>query len=71
MHVQKDHKFPMRRNHLVCVIGVHLQNFLTLQTLEVSRLDIGKGLYSTTMMLVYFYTRPLSEVNQLEVEVYQ
>lgn len=33
----KDHKFPMRRHRLVCIIGMYLQNILTLQTLEVLR----------------------------------
>lgn len=50
---------------------MYLQNILILQTLEVLQSGMGKGLYSTTVMLVNVYTRPLSDVNQLEVGVYQ
>lgn len=42
----------MRKYCLVCVIGVYLQNISTLQTLQFSRWGMGKGLYSTTMILV-------------------
>lgn len=65
----KDHKFPTRK-HLLCIIDVYLQNILTLQT-EILRVGLGRGLCSTTMLLVYFSTRPLGDINQLEVEVYQ
>lgn len=41
----KDHKFPTRKCYLLYIIGVYLQNILTLQTLEVLRLGMGKSLY--------------------------
>jgi hypothetical protein len=50
---------------------MYLQNILTLHTLEVLWSVMGRGLYSTTVMLVNFYSRPLSDVNQLEVGAYQ
>lgn len=67
----KDHKFPTRKCYLLYTIDVYLKNILTLQRLEALRLGMGESLYSTTMLLVYFYTRPLGDVNQLEVGVYQ
>lgn len=66
----KDHKFPTRRQYSVCVSGGVFANILTLRTLQVPRSDTRKGLYYSDAG-VYFYTRPLSDINQLEVGVYQ
>lgn len=66
----KDHKFPMRRQYSVCVTGGVFAKHFNTANIIVPRSDTRKGLYYSDAG-VYFYTRPLSAINQLEVGVYQ
>lgn len=66
----KDHKFPTRRQSSVCVTGGIFAKRFNTANITSSKIRHKKGLYYSDAG-VYFYTRPLSDINQLEVGVYQ
>ena len=71
MHTNlKYHKFPMRRYYLVCQWCIFAKYFNTANITDFKTGHRKRFILHYNDAGVYFYTRPLSDVNQLKVGVY-